>query len=121
MKNVKAPNIVIVGVITVITIVLWIIFGVYKLLTTPQDVDVPSEVIAPLSPALDQESLSSLEQRIFFTESEVSDITLINSPEPEETPTPSPNPSPTPQEEDQEEATQSAEQEEATGSGEVSQ
>lgn len=118
MKNIRAPNIVLVGVITIITIVLWIIFGVYKLVSTPQDVNVPTEVLSPISPNLDQEALSSLQQRIFFTEGELGEISLISTPEPEESPSPSPSPTP---EEEQEEATQSAEQETATESGETAQ
>lgn len=120
MKSPKPPNIVLVGIITVITIVLWIIFGVYKLVTTPQDVDVSSDILSPVSPTLDQEGLSILEQRLFFTEAELSNVSIISTPEPEESP--SPSPSPTPEEQDQEEATQSAEQQnEATESGDLTQ
>jgi hypothetical protein len=118
MKNIKAPNIVIVGVITVITIVLWIIFGVYKLVSTPQDVNVPTNVLSPLSPTLNQEALNTLEGRIFFSEGELSGVNLISTPEPEESPSPTPSPTP---EEEQEEATESAEQETATGAGETAQ
>lgn len=119
MKNPKPPNIVIVGIITVLTIVLWIIFGVYKLVTTPQDVDVPSNILSPVSPTLDQGGLSSLQQRIFFSEGELSGVNLISTPSPDESPSPFPSPTPTPEE--QEEATQSAEQQTATESGETTQ
>ena len=117
MKNPKPPNIVLVGIITVVTIVLWIIFGVYKLVTTPQDVDVSDNILSPVNPALNQEGLSILEQRIYFSESELSGVNIVSTPEPEESPSPSPTPEP---EEEQEEATQSAEQEDqATESGEL--
>lgn len=120
MKNPKPPNIVLVGIITVVTIVLWIIFGVYKLITTPQDVKVSNDILSPVNPTLNQEGLSALEQRIFFTEGELSGVNLVSTPEPEESPSPSPTPEP--EEEEQEEATQSAQQEdEATESGELSQ
>lgn len=122
MKTPKPPNIVLVGIITVVTIVLWIIFGVYKLVTTPQDVNVSSDILSPVSPTLDQEGLSLLEQRLFFTEAELSGISIVSTPGPEESPSPSPSPTPTPEGEGQEEATQSAEQENtATESGETSQ
>jgi hypothetical protein len=116
MKNVKAPNIVLVGVITVITIVLWIIYGVYKLVTTPQDINVPNEVLSPVSPNLDTEALNTLQQRIFFSENQLTDINLIKTPEPEASPTASPTATP-----QQQEATSSAQQETATTSGETSQ
>lgn len=119
MKNPKPPNIVLVGIITVITIVLWIIFGVYKLVTTPQDIDVPSDILSPVTPTLDRDGLTALQQRIFFSEGELSGVNLVSTPSPEESPTPTPSPSPTPEE--QEEATQSAEQETATESGETTQ
>jgi len=116
MKDIKAPNIVIIGVLTVITIAFWIIYGIYKLLSNPQTVSVESQILEPLSPTLDRDSLSTLEQRVFFSEDEIGETTIsFSSPSP--SPSPEVSPSPSPSAEEESTATESAiENQESTGS-----
>lgn len=112
MEKSKTPNLVILAILTVITIVIWIAFGVIRAFTKPEPIDVSSQALEPLSPNLNTESLNNLNQRIFFSEGQIGETTLT-------TPTPSPTPTPTPEPEEEQVATQSAEQEEATESGET--
>lgn len=116
MKDVKAPNLVIIGVLTVITIAFWIVYGIYKLLSNPQAVSVESAIIEPLSPTLNRDALSTLEQRIFFSEAEIGE-SVISIPSPSPSPTPEESPLPSPGSEEDSTATESAtENQESTGS-----
>jgi hypothetical protein len=119
MKKQKTPNLVILGILTLITILLWIGLAAYRSFTTEPSVKVPSEILEPLSPALDLETLGKVENRLFFLEQDLAKIILTTTPEP--SPTPSPEPTQLPEE--QEEATESATSEtnEATESGDITQ
>ena len=90
MKKRKAPVIVTIMTLTVITVVFWIIFGVFRLLKTPTVLkDVPEEIVSPLTPTLDIETLRGLENRLFFSDTEIgagniSAVDFLPSPEPED-------------------------------------
>jgi hypothetical protein len=100
MKNkIKAPNIVIVGILTLITIVFWIVFSIIRAVQTPQKVEVPADILKPLDPTLDTQSINDIEQRIFYTSDQIGQTAItIPSPSPsaspEATATASPSPSP---------------------------
>lgn len=105
MKKPKAPKLVTVAIITTITIVIWVFFSVYRVLTKEPETSVPSEILAPINPTLNTNSLDSLETRIYFEEGEV--VAL---------------PTPTPQEETEEvENDESEELEEETQTQEATQ
>jgi hypothetical protein len=71
MKRPKPPSIITVAIITTITIIFWIFFEVYQILTGNVDVDVPQQLLKPLDPTLNQEILSSLKGKIEFQKDEV--------------------------------------------------
>ncbi len=93
MKKPKAPRLLTVLIVTTITIVFWIFFGVYTILTTKGQVNVPPELMEPITPTLNTEALEELTKRIFFEEGAVPPppITVDVSPTPtveEASPTP---------------------------------
>ena len=109
----KTPNIVVISVLTVITMLTWIFYEVYQTLTTPPSLEIQPEVLAPITPTLDSQSLDKLQKSVFFEDSEIVPITqptatltpLITpteeiSPTPSEEETPSPTPTPEGQEEE---------------------
>lgn len=118
MKKEKKPNVVILGILTLVTILFWIGLSAYRSLTIEPSVNVPSEILEPISPSLDLESLSRVSGRIYFQEQDLANIVLVAPP----SPSPEATPEPTELPEEQEEATESATSEtsEATESGEVS-
>jgi hypothetical protein len=73
----KAPNIVVIGAITLITVVFWIVFGIVRILTTKGGGDVPPEILAPLNPTLDATIISQLEGKIFLSESEIGETVIV--------------------------------------------
>jgi len=117
MKKQKKPNLVILGILTLITILFWIGFSAYRSFTSEVPIKVPSEILESISPTLDTETLGKVGNRLFFLEQELAGIVLISSPSP--SPTASPEPTELPEE--QEEATESAtnETDEATESGDI--
>lgn len=90
MNNKKPPRILSLAILTVITVFAWIGFDVYRALMTKPAPEVPSEILSPISPQLDIELLSSLEQRVF----EVPKTGIQSTPVPTSIPSSSPTPSP---------------------------
>jgi len=66
MKKPKPPSLVTVSVITTITVILWVFFGVYQILKSSISVDISPEVLAPISPNLDERALAQIQQRLYF-------------------------------------------------------
>lgn len=94
MKNrIKAPSSIVIAVLTVITIIFWIGFEVFRIFTTKPAPVVPKEIIAPLSPTLDSGGLTRLQESVYLTESEIGDTIIKEVSVPEASPaTPEPTP-----------------------------
>lgn len=78
MKKPKPPSIVTVLVLTLITVIMWVTFDVYRAFNTPAVPSVPLEVSNPITPTLDQPSIDQLESRTFLDDSQIPD-NVINS------------------------------------------
>lgn len=97
MKKTRAPRVVTIAVTTTVTIIFWIFFGLYSILTIPPKVDIDQKLLSPLNPVLDNKALSELKNKVFFEEEDVANTplsfeVLITTPSPEEiliTPNPS--------------------------------
>src|SRR5689334_12473489 len=88
-QKIKAPKIVIIFALTLITIVFWVGFEVYRSVTTKPTPPVSSNVLEPINPTLDVDALSKIETRIHLDESQIQNVT----PKPVETVViPSPTP-----------------------------
>ena len=96
MKKPPAPRLVTVAIFTTITVIFWIFFSVYTILTKEADIKVPPELLEPIDPTLDIESLQSISERVHFEESDVvSPIITVSTPTPEPSPTSEETPEPT--------------------------
>lgn len=99
MKNIKAPKLVTIGVLTLITIVFWVGFEVFRTFTKKPDTPVPQAILNPINPTLDQAALSTVQGRVYLQEGQIGQ-TVVQSPTPEptvaatETPLASPSASP---------------------------
>jgi hypothetical protein len=88
MKNNKVPGLVALAILTVITAVIWVFFSVYRVFTSKPDTKVASNVIIPLSPDLNQSSISKIENRVFIEDNQIPEqvienpvpVQIINSP-----------------------------------------
>lgn len=71
MKNPKAPKLVTVTIFTTITVVFWVFFTVYNILTSKPPVEIDPNLLIPLDPTLDTTTLSTLSDRKYYEEGEV--------------------------------------------------
>ncbi len=98
MKKLKPPRLVTVAILTTITIVFWVFYSLYGILTSDALQKVPPEILAPIDPTLDTEALDKLPGRIFFKEGEVEVFTApLESVSSESTETQTPTPFETPE------------------------
>ncbi len=96
MQKTKLPSFVTVLALTLITVVMWVSFDVYRLFSQPTKPSVPESVSAPLTPTLDLEAINQLEGHTFLNDSEIPDnvVGAFAVTEPEKTPIPEPSPLP---------------------------
>jgi len=81
MKKYKVPKFITILILTLITIIIWVGFEVYGNLTKSEEVAVADEIIEPITPTLDEETLQDVDQRLFFEENEISDAVTTTIPE----------------------------------------
>lgn len=72
----KLPGIVKMAILTVITVIAWIGFEVYRALTLEPPAVVSPKILEPIIPDLDSQSLNKLQKRIHLEESEIGDTTI---------------------------------------------
>jgi hypothetical protein len=98
MKKTKLPNIVAVLILTLITVVMWVSFSIYRAVVSAPSAVVPAAVSQPLTPTLDSEAMTLLESRVFIDESQIPDSVVSQSaaatPAPVATPIPEPSAAP---------------------------
>lgn len=99
MKNIKAPKLVTIAILSLITAVFWVGFEIFRAFTVKPEPPVEATIISPINPTLDVATLSSLQDKVFFEESQISEIVVATPiPIPEATPIPTVEPTPTPEE-----------------------
>lgn len=112
MAKQKTPSLVTIAILTLITVLFWIGFNIYRSLTVEPPEKVPAEILEPISPTLDVEALGKLSARVYFEEYQLPE-TIVSAATPSSSLTTEEAP----------EATESAateeETEEATESGET--
>ncbi len=76
MRRPTPPNTITIIILTTITIIFWVFFSVYRILTTQAEQPVPPEVLEPINPTLDTATLDALEGKLLFTNSELTEIVV---------------------------------------------
>ncbi len=74
MYKPKPPQLVTIAVITTITLIFWVFFGLYEILTKKTEVDVPPALLEELTPTLDTTTLNQIQNRLYFEEGQVDAI-----------------------------------------------
>jgi hypothetical protein len=91
MKKPPTPKLVTVAIFTTITIVFWIFFGVYRILTAKPEVKIPPELLEQIVPELDTNTLEKLQERTFIKEGEEKPLSVnVTTPKPAEKILPTP-------------------------------
>jgi hypothetical protein len=110
MKNNKLPSLISILILTLLTAITWVSFSIYRALTISAPPSIPQDISQPLTPTLDQNSISKIESSIFLDDSQIPQnvvsetplpspillATPIASPSPTASPTASPSASPSP-------------------------
>lgn len=78
MKKQKAPRLVTVAIFSTVTLIFWVFFSLYNVLTSKPPTHVDSKLLEPLDPNLDRDALGKLQERVFFNEQDV-DFTALPS------------------------------------------
>lgn len=66
MRKPKPPKIVGLAILTTITIVFWVFYGLYSTLTKNLPVSVPEEILSPINPELDITLLDAIVGKEFY-------------------------------------------------------
>lgn len=83
MHKSKLPSLVTILVLTLITSLMWVGLSIYRAFTTAAPPTVPKEVLQPLDPTLDTDTINMVESSLFFNESQIPAISLAtNAPTP---------------------------------------
>lgn len=64
MKNNKLPSIIVLMILSIITLLFWISFTIYRVFTSKPSPVVPEQISQSLSPILDIDTLNKIENRI---------------------------------------------------------
>lgn len=76
MKIANSPPIVKIAFFTLITVIVWISFDVYRAFTVEPSSGVPEEILKDLNPFLDVTTLNQLQNRIYIADEQIPDINI---------------------------------------------
>lgn len=65
MEKTKLPNKIVLIILTSVTILLWVAVSVYTAISKKTPAVVSKEILLPLNPKLDIETLNQMEERIY--------------------------------------------------------
>lgn len=66
MKKLKVPSSVTIAILTLITIIFWIVFGVIRIIVFKPSPSIPEQILTPLNPTLDKKTVDKIQERIYF-------------------------------------------------------
>ncbi len=72
----KTPAIVKTGILTAITVIVWIVFEVVKILMSKAPPAVSADILAPVNPTLDESALNKLQNRMYINPEEIGNNTI---------------------------------------------
>jgi hypothetical protein len=79
MEKRKLPSLVSMLIMTLITCVVWGSFEIYRVFNKPTTPSVPPSVSEPLSPTLDQETVSLIQNKIYLSDEDIPDDVINTS------------------------------------------
>ena len=118
MEKRKLPSLVSMLILTLITCVVWASFEIYRVFNKPTTPSVPPSVSEPLSPTLDQETVSLIQNKIYLSDEDIPDNVINASGTNNTRPTATPVPEPEEESENENPNTALENSENATGSAE---
>jgi len=83
MKKPKAPRLVTIAITTTITVIFWIFFTLYQVLTTKPSPSVEPNLLEPIDPTLNTAVLDKISEREYFEEGSFIPVEVLQPPEPQ--------------------------------------
>ncbi len=80
MKNTKQPGVVTLAVLTALTCILWVFFSVISVLSEKPTSTVSPEILEPIDPSLDLETLGKIRDSLVIDENDSESIEVIDTP-----------------------------------------
>jgi hypothetical protein len=71
MQKNKLPNIVSILILTLITVIMWVSFSVYRAVTDKPAPTITKTISEPLSPRLDTDTINKIESSVFLDSSQI--------------------------------------------------
>lgn len=72
----KPPRLITIAIISTITIISWVFFGLYEVLSKKPDVAVPETLLQDINPQLDTATLNTIQTRLFFEAEQVQPLPI---------------------------------------------
>lgn len=96
MKRNKLPSLITVLILTLVTTVMWVSLSIYRAFSQKPTPSVPQEIVNPLTPTLDQKTMTQIGSSVFLDDSQIPEITITKpgSPAPQATATTAATPTP---------------------------
>ncbi|HKB88184.1 MAG TPA: hypothetical protein VKC53_00900 [Patescibacteria group bacterium] len=94
MNKTKLPSLIPILILTLVTVVMWVSFDVYRAFNKPVETKIPVTVSEPLTPSLDKDAIKQIESRNYLDDSQIPENIISSSPIPS-TNLPSPTPTAT--------------------------
>jgi hypothetical protein len=79
MKESKTPLPVTIAIVTIITIICWIVFGVVRVVTKHEGPNIPQEITEPINPTLDTDVLSAVSQSVYLNDDQIGQLKPVAS------------------------------------------
>ena len=100
MEKTKLPSLVTILILTLVTVVMWVGFSVYRAFGLRPAPSVPQSISATLNPTLDSVTINQIESRLNLAGSQIPEVSISSASatptaKPVITPTASPSASPT--------------------------
>lgn len=80
MQKNKLPNIVSILILTLITVVMWVSFNIYRAVTEKPAPAVPKTISDSISPKLDTDTINKIESSVFMDSSQIPQNVVKPSP-----------------------------------------
>lgn len=73
----KLPNLVIIFILTTITSIVWIGYGIYDAYIKAPEIRIDPEVLTNISPTLDPQVLAEISEKVYFEKGETKPLSIV--------------------------------------------
>lgn len=96
MQKSKIPGLITILIMTLITSVMWVGFGIYRAIKSKPAPTVSQQILQALTPSIDQNTAEKIRNKVYINEENISEPTIAPTSTANALPTPQATNSPTP-------------------------